>query len=127
MDYNPQANAIIERVHQVLGNSLRTFELDRQELPKENPFEPFLTATAYAIHNTYHTMLHATPGQLVFGRNMLLPIELKANWAYIALRKQQVINKSNSRENRKRIQHVYNVGDQVLLEKGGIQPKMAAP
>ena len=58
---------------------------------------------------------------------MLLPIELKANWAYIALRKQQVINKSNSRENRKRIQHVYNVGDQVLLEKGGIQPKMAAP
>ena len=58
---------------------------------------------------------------------MLLPIELKANWAYIALCKQQVINKSNSRENRKRIQHVYNVGDQVLLEKGGIQPKMAAP
>lgn len=27
-DYNPQSNAIIESVHQVLGNALRTFELE---------------------------------------------------------------------------------------------------
>lgn len=126
-DYNPQANAILERVHQVLGNSLRTFELEKQELPKENPFEPFLTATAYAIRSTYHTTLQATPGQLIFGRDMILPTQFKANWAQIALRKQEVINKSNSKENKKRLEHEYKVGDKVLLEKGGIQPKMAAP
>jgi preprotein translocase subunit YajC len=126
-DYNPQANAILERVHQVLGNQLRTFELEKEELPKENPFEPFLTATAYAIRSTYHTTLQATPGQLVFGRDMILPIQFKANWASIALRKQKIINQSNAKENKKRLQHEYKIGDKVLLEKGGIQPKMAAP
>jgi hypothetical protein len=58
---------------------------------------------------------------------MLLPIKFKANWAHIALRKQEIINKSNSRENKKRLQHEYQIGDKVLLEKGGIIQKMSAP
>ena len=46
--------------------------------------------------------------------------------AQIALRKQEIINMSNEKENKKRPHHEYNVGDKVLLEKGGIQQKMAA-
>ena len=126
-DYNPQSNAIIERVHQVLGNCLRTFELQKQELDAVNPWEPFLTATAYAIRSTYHTTLQATPGQLVFGRDMVLPMQFEADWASIALRKQARINDSNKRENSKRLDHEYKVGDQVLLEKPGINRKMEAP
>ena len=126
-DYNPQSNAIIKRVHQVLGNALRTFELEKRELDEKEPFEPFLTATAYAIRSTYHTTLRATPGQLVFGRDMILPVQFKANWASIALRKQNRINKSNAQENQKRIPHTYNVGDKVLLEKPGKVRKMSAP
>ena len=126
-EYNPQSNAIIERVHQVLGNALRTFELEKRELDETNPFEPFLTATAYAIRSTYHTTLQATPGQLVFGRDMILPTEFKANWAAITLRKQTIINKSNKQENRKRIPHQYSVGDKVLLELPGKTRKMSAP
>ena len=37
--YNPQSNAIIERVHQVLGNGLRTFDLDNVDLDGDDPFE----------------------------------------------------------------------------------------
>ena len=48
-EYNPQSNDARERVHQVVGNSLRTFELGNQDLEDENPWEPFLTATAFAI------------------------------------------------------------------------------
>jgi len=125
-DYNPQSNAIIERVHQVLGNALRTFELENRELEEKDPFEPFLTATAYAIRSTFHTTLQATPGQLVFGRDMILPIKFKANWAAIALRKQARINQSNKKENSKRIPHEYNIGDKVLLEKPGKVRKMSA-
>lgn len=55
--YNPQSNTIIERVHQVLGNALRTFEFENRELDEKEPFEPFFTATAYATRSTYHTML----------------------------------------------------------------------
>jgi hypothetical protein len=126
-EYNPQSNAIVERIHQVLSNSIRTFELEKQELDDENPFEPFLTATAYAIRSTYHTTLQATPGQLVFGRDMILPTKFKADWAAIALRKQDIINKSNARENKKRIFHEYKIGQKVLLEKPGINPKLEAP
>ena len=32
---NPQANAIVERIHQVLGNMLRTFNLEEEE--EEDP------------------------------------------------------------------------------------------
>ena len=46
-DYNPQSNAIIERVHQVLGNALRSFELENRELDDYQPFEPFMSAVAY--------------------------------------------------------------------------------
>ena len=126
-DYNPQSNAIIERVHQVLGNALRSFELEKRELEEKNPFEPFLTAVAYAIRSTYHTTLQATPRQLVFGRDMLLPIKFKTDWAIIAQRKQKSINQSNSRENSKQKPFDYKVGDKVLLEKPGIIPKMSTP
>ena len=66
MDYNPQANAIIERVHQVIGDQMRTFELENREFTKvEKTFELFLTACAYAIRSTFHTTYKASPGQLV--------------------------------------------------------------
>ena len=126
-DYNLQCNSALERVHQVLGNALRTFELEEQELDDENPWEPFMTAVAYAIRSTYHTTLQATPGQIIFGRDMVLPVSMRTDWARVAQRKQDIVNKSNTRENRSRIKHVYKVGDKVLLEKPGIIPKMSAP
>lgn len=58
---------------------------------------------------------------------MLLPTNFKADWASIALRKQKIIDESNARENKKRIPDEYKVGDKVLLERPGIQPKMGVP
>ena len=66
-------------------------------------------------------------GQLVFGRDMILPIQFKADWTRIAQRKQQSINDSNYRENQRRLAHQYKVHDKVLLEKPGIIPKMSQP
>ena len=114
--YNPQANGIIERVHQVLNNCLRTYELEEQELDEHDPFGQFLAAASFAIRSTFHTTLQATPGQLVFGRDMLLPIKFKADWAAINERKQKEINRNNERENKKRIKHTYKEGEKVLLK-----------
>ena len=122
--HNPQANSIIERVHQVLGNMLRTFELEERELSGRDPYGSFLSAAAYAIRSTYHTTLEATPAELVFGRHMLLPIQFKANWEAIRARRQQVINENNARENSRRIAHTYKVGDTVSKKRPGILPKM---
>ena len=125
--YNPQSNGIVERVHQVLGNALRTFELENKELDTNDPWGPFLSAAAWAIRSTVHTTLDATPGQLVFGRDMLLPIQLKTDWARIRQRKQDIINANNKKENAKRIEHEYRVGEKVLLEKPGLISKLSAP
>ena len=115
---NPQANAIVERVHQVIANIIRTFELQDNYLDEDDPWKGILAATAFAVRSTYHTTLQKTPGQLVFGRDMIFNLEHKANWEYIRLRKQQVINKNNSKENALRIPHTYRPGDQVMLRTG---------
>lgn len=81
-----------EDVHAVLNDILRTFELEERELSPDDPWSEFLSAAAFAIRATYHTTLQATPAQLVFGRDMILPIAVEANWDLIKHRKQQEIN-----------------------------------
>jgi hypothetical protein len=60
---NPQANAILECVHQVLGQMLRTAEIDtaKSVTPDDND------NAAWAICSTYHTELKASPGAAIFG------------------------------------------------------------
>lgn len=64
---NPQTNAVLERVHQVLGNMLRMFELQTfTEAELENPrlLESVVANICFAIRSTFHTVLQASPGQL---------------------------------------------------------------
>ncbi len=126
-EYNPQSNGIIERVHQVLGNALRNFELEKRELDASDPWDAFLTAAAFAIRSTHHTTLQASPEQLVFGRDMFLPIKFVADWTRIHQQKKKKIEESNQRENKTRIPHKYKRGDKVLLTTPGKLPKMRAP
>ena len=116
---NPQANSILERIHQVLGNMIRTFELEERDIDENDPFSGILAAVAWATRSTYHTTLQATPGQLVFGRDMVLNVTHLANWYDINKRKQEVINQNNKRENSKRIDYDFSVGEKVLIERHG--------
>ena len=115
---NPQANAIVERVHQVIGNIIRTFELESNYMDDDDPWKGILSATAFAVRSTFHTTLQNTPGQLVFGRDMILNVKHEANWEYIRQQKQKLIEKNNKAENSKRIPHTYEIGDKVLLRRG---------
>ena len=82
----------------------------------------------YSITLGYHAILdleksftlQATPGQLVFGRDMLLNLKFVADWEAIKLRKQRDVDKNNSRENSLRIHHEYQVGDKVLITSNDI-------
>ena len=125
--YNPQSNGIIERIHQVLNDALRTFELEKRELNAKDPWTPFLSAAAYAIRSTYHTTLKATPAQLVFGRDMLLPIQFNADWTAIQLQRQKEMQRNNAQENLQRVPHEYHVGQKILLTLPGIRRKMSTP
>ena len=47
---NPQANSIIERVHQVVSNMVCTYELEENTyVDEDNPWAGILAATAFAI------------------------------------------------------------------------------
>ena len=114
---NPQANAIIERVHQTLGNIIRTFEAHSADIDEDDPWSGILSAASFAIRATYHTTLRATPTQLVFGRDAMLNIQHKADWNYIKNRKQMLIDKNNEQENSKRMEYKYKINDEILIKQ----------
>ena len=117
---NPQANATVKCVHQMLGNLIRSFELqDNPYLDTDDPWLGILAAAAFAMCSTYHTTLRATPGQLIFGRDMILNMQYLADWTAIKARKQQLIRKNNIIKNSKHIPYQYKVGDMVMLENHG--------
>ena len=77
---NPQANAMLERVHQTIGNMIRTFRIADAEIDAEDPFSGILSAVAFATRATVHTTLDATPSQLVFGRDPIIGTKYLADW-----------------------------------------------
>jgi transposase InsO family protein len=83
---NPQANVIVERVYQVIGNTIRKFELESNYLDEDDPWKGIVSSTAFAVRSTFHTSLQSTSGRLVFGRDMIFNIEHTANWEYIKQR-----------------------------------------
>jgi transposase InsO family protein len=115
---NPQANAIVERLHQVIGNIIRTFELESKHLNEDDPWKGILSATAFAVRSTFHASLQSTPGQLVFGSDTIFNIQHIANCEFIKQRKQKIINLNNKKQNVNCVQHVYQVEDKVLLHRG---------
>ena len=95
---------------------MRTFELGNQVLDENRPLQKFLTDTAYAIRSTYLATQGATPAQIVFGRDMALPVDYGADWGEITKREQERINESATREDKRRIEHKHGGGDKVLLK-----------
>jgi hypothetical protein len=71
---NPQSNAILERMHAVFTNMLHTVKLDMAELVNASDINIFLSDAAWAIRSTYHTVLKASSGATIFGRDMLFDI-----------------------------------------------------
>jgi hypothetical protein len=98
------------------SDSLRTAEIECREMDEKDHWGPFLPSAAYAIRSTLHTTLKATPGKLVFGRDMVLPIKFMADWGAIEQQRQKEMGRNNRRENASRISHDYKVGDKILLK-----------
>ena len=113
---NPQANAILERVHQVVHNMVRVHGItDKDDVPDDLAMDGILAAVRSAVLSVVHTTTRATPMQLVFGRDALLNISFEADWQYIKARKQLRIVQNNRAENRKRTDHTYKPGDEVMV------------
>ena len=75
---NSQSNAIIERIHQTIGNIFHKFDVS--SIVNNDPSSGILVATMFAVRETYHTTLQASPMLLVFGRDAILNIKHVVDW-----------------------------------------------
>jgi hypothetical protein len=114
---NPQANAICERMHQSVGNSLRV-------LKQWNPpaglndahalVDAALANAMYAMRASFHNGLKTTPGALAFHRNMVMYIPLMSDLMLIQQNRQQLIDHCLIESNRKRFSYDYQPNQEVL-------------
>jgi transposase InsO family protein len=117
---NATANAICERMHLVIGNILRT--------RFNNHMAPAFTTAAQVVDNALAACCHAmrcaaskslsnnTPGEVVFGRDMLLDLPVIVDLLLIRDKRQLLINDNLRRTNSKRREFDYHVNQEVLLK-----------
>jgi hypothetical protein len=120
-----QTNAILERTHQVIANQLRSLKL--MAIPLQtlaNIQQDLLAPVLWALNATFHTVLQATPAQLAFRCDMIMPTSYMVHWHSLRQRHQAITDKDNARENLTCIPHTYSNGDMVLL-KQDVKGKLA--
>eukprot|EP00957_Ditylum_brightwellii_P132041 10067769-Ditylum_brightwellii.AAC.1 len=120
---NQQANAIVEQVHGVIGNMIRTSTTDMSPTINDTMIEDFLVDASWAVSSTYHTILKSTPGADIFGRIMLFDIPYIADWTEIGRRRQEQVESTNICENKSQLIHDYAIGHRILIKKDGILHK----
>ena len=76
---NPQANAILEQIHQAVMAMVRTSEIDMADSVAPSDIDAVLTNASWSIHSTYHTVLKASPGAEICGRDILFNIPFIAD------------------------------------------------
>ena len=116
---NPRSNSVVERVHKCFHNMLRTFDLQVQAFDPTEPWQGYLSNVPSAIRSSYHTTIGATAADLVYCREIIFNRDHVPNWEQMRKNKQGLIIKNNLKENAKRIEHDYRVGDDVLYRSRG--------
>ena len=84
-----------------------TFDLQNNYLDEDDPWSDVLASTAFEVQITYHNTLQPTPGQMVFGSEMILNTPFIADWEAIRPRKKKIIGKNKQLENKNRKLHIY--------------------
>ena len=112
---NPQANAPVERAHQVILNMPFTKDLDNKVFDYIYPWGETLASIAWAIRASYRCTIMSTPGQAVFVRYMLFGLASVIAWKVATAAKQRQVDIDNIRENAKRFTHGYAIGDIVYV------------
>ena len=74
------SNVALEKIHQALGNLVQNFNISQTYVDENYPWTGILAAVEFAILSTTNRQKCYSPGPLVFGRDMILPIKHKVDW-----------------------------------------------
>ena len=106
---NPMSNALLEGIHQVLGNLVRNFNISQTYIDKNDPWTGILAAAAFVICSTINGIKGYSTSQLVFGHDMILLIKHEVDWEFILQKNKAQINQYNTREHKHRVDQDYKV------------------
>ena len=65
------SNAISERIHQVLGDLVWNCNITQTYFDEDDPWFGILAAAVFLIISTTNSMKGYSPGQLLFGRDII--------------------------------------------------------
>ena len=92
------SNAVLERIHQVIVNLLRTFNISTQTYVDEyDPWNGILSAAEFAICLTTNRQRCYSLGQWIFGHDIILLIKYRMDWILIHQKIRTQINRDNTR------------------------------
>ena len=83
-----------------------------------------LASIPWVIRASYHHNIQATPGQAVFGRDMIFNLTSVTYGQVITAAKQRKVDIDNVQENSKQVTHDYTIDDLVYVEMTGIYQKL---
>ena len=93
----PQTNTPVERVHQVILNMLVTKYFDKKVFEYIDPYDETLGSIAWVVRASYRRTIMATPGQAVFGRDVLFNLASVFYWRVTIVAKQRQVDIDNVR------------------------------
>ena len=67
------SNIVLELIHQVLGNLVRNYKINKTYIDKDDRISVILTAAEFAIRLTENRLKDYSLRKLVFGRDIILP------------------------------------------------------
>nr|GEY36526.1 reverse transcriptase domain-containing protein [Tanacetum cinerariifolium] len=118
--YHPQTSGQVE----VYNRGLKRI-LERTVGENRTSWSDKLDDALWAFRTAYKTLIGCTPYKLVYGKSCHLPIELehRAYWALKHAYENSVIYKERLKKlhDSKIKNHIFNVGDQVLLFNSGLK------
>ena len=115
-------------MHQTMATVLKRLLLSRSpQTPQDvlHLVDDGLATTMYSMRSTISTVLKASPGALAFSRDMLLNVPLIADWQTITRNREALVNDALLKNNQRRINYDYYIGQQVLKYDNTIKGKLA--
>ena len=104
---NPTYNVILERIHQVLVNTVRSYNIKEKYLDKAEMCLGISEAAELTIISTENRLIGYSLGQLVFFRDMILLMKHMIYYELIHQQKKKQMKKDNLCENSERFDHDY--------------------
>ena len=113
---NPQANSICERLHLTIANLISVFvhtHPPNSPLEAQRLVEDAIATASHAYRSAIHSTLGASPGAIVFHRDMFLDIPYIADLITLRNKRQLRIDSNLRTENNRRRNYDYRQNDYV--------------